>query len=84
MSSISYSLIFVINISVLCYSHVLFGMLDCGHLVVTGSPVNISVWNLLTLSLIWTVPVNVSVLTADPHSEFMAVFTSSNDCKCGW
>lgn len=60
-------------------SHVEFGMVDCGHLVVTSSPVNISVWNLLTLSLMWTVPVNVSVLTADPHSEFMAIFTSSND-----
>jgi hypothetical protein len=77
------SLILEINVRVLCYSHVEFGMVDCGHLVVTGSQLNISVWNLLTLSLMWTVPVNVSVLTADPHSEFMAIFTSSNDCKCG-
>lgn len=60
-------------------SHVEFGMVDCGHLIVTGSLVNISVWNLLTLSLIWTVPVHVNILTADPCSEFMAVFTSSND-----
>jgi NET1-associated nuclear protein 1 (U3 small nucleolar RNA-associated protein 17) len=56
-------------------------MVDCGHLVVTGSPVNVNVWNLLSLSLMWTVPVDVSILTADPCSEFMAVFTSSNDCK---
>jgi NET1-associated nuclear protein 1 (U3 small nucleolar RNA-associated protein 17) len=60
-------------------SHVQFGMIDCGHLVVTGSPVNINVWHLLTLSLVWTVPINVSILKADPYSEFMAVFTSNND-----
>lgn len=60
-------------------SHAEFGMVECGHVVVTGSPVSVNVWNLLTLSLIWTVPVNVSVLTADPCSEFMAVVTSSND-----
>lgn len=60
-------------------SHVQFGMVDCGHLVVTGSSVNINVWHLLTLSLVWTVPIHVSILTADPYSEFMAVFTLNND-----
>jgi hypothetical protein len=65
----------------MCYRHVAFGMVDCAHLVVTGSETNINVWNLLTLSLMWTVPLHVSILAADPCSEFMAVFTSSNDCK---
>ncbi|XP_069683922.1 WD repeat-containing protein 75 [Periplaneta americana] len=60
-------------------SCVKFGLVDSCHLVVTGSSKSINVWNLLTLTLAWTVPLHVSLLVADPSSEFMAAFTYDRD-----
>ena len=58
-----------------------FGSADCNHLVITCSAQRLNVWNLLTLKLLWTVPVCAKFLTADPRSEFMAIFTTKNDRK---
>lgn len=58
-------------------THIEFGNnLQC-HLVVAATSKRLSVWNLLTLTMIWTVPVDVSILIADSVTSNMAVFTSS-------
>ncbi|XP_075237473.1 WD repeat-containing protein l(2)05287 [Lycorma delicatula] len=48
------------------------------HLVVSTSLSHLMVWNLLTLTVQWIVPLNVCTLIADPLSDFMAAFTSDN------
>lgn len=58
--------------------HVQFGNVDNCHLVVTAASDRISVWNLLTLALTWTVPVTVTHLVPDPLSKYMAAFTTDN------
>ncbi|XP_067012824.2 WD repeat-containing protein 75 [Anabrus simplex] len=60
-------------------THVEFGHNDCMHLVVTGSRTSIAVWNLLSLSLMWTVDLHLSLLISDHKSSLMAAFTSEND-----
>ncbi|GLV34579.1 lethal (2) 05287 [Carabus blaptoides fortunei] len=55
-----------------------FGNMDNCHLVVTATSDRISVWNLLTLALTWTVPVQLTQLVSDPGSKYMAAFTSEN------
>ncbi|KAK3912020.1 WD repeat-containing protein 75 [Frankliniella fusca] len=55
-----------------------FGNNDCCHLVVTGTAHGLIVWNILTLSIVWTVPLKLSILTKDPFSKFMAAFTTTN------
>lgn len=52
-----------------------FGYGEQCHLLVSASTNQLSVWNLLTLSMLWTVPVSVSLLIADPVSTNMAVFS---------
>ncbi|GLH12261.1 Uncharacterized protein GBIM_17005 [Gryllus bimaculatus] len=60
-------------------SHVEFGRRSCVHLVVTGSKLGIAVWNLLSVSLLWVVHFNLSVLVSDPISEVVAAFSDEND-----
>ncbi|XP_008190612.1 WD repeat-containing protein 75 [Tribolium castaneum] len=55
-----------------------FGNSNQCHLIVAASNGRLSVWNLLTLTMIWTVPVHVSVLTADTVTTNMAVITKDN------
>lgn len=55
--------------------HVEFGYSDQCHLLVSASKTQLCVWNLLTLCMVWTVPLNISLLIADPLSTNMAVFT---------
>ncbi|XP_003708110.1 WD repeat-containing protein l(2)05287 isoform X1 [Megachile rotundata] len=55
-----------------------FGKQEACHLVVTASTQHIAVWNILSLTLIWSVPLKVATLTADPKSTYMAVFTTDN------
>lgn len=45
---------------------------DC-HLLVATSSNHINVWSLLSLSLIWTVSINVTLLVADTMTTQMAV-----------
>lgn len=52
-----------------------FGNNNQCHLLVCASKTQLCVWNLLTLSMIWTVPLNISLLIADCFSTSMAVFT---------
>ncbi|CAK9809581.1 WD repeat-containing protein 75 [Anthophora plagiata] len=55
-----------------------FGRQEACHLVVTASTQHIAVWNILSLTLLWSVPLKVATLTADPKSTYMAVFTTNN------
>ncbi|XP_076654715.1 WD repeat-containing protein l(2)05287 [Halictus rubicundus] len=55
-----------------------FGKQDACHLVVTTSAKHIAVWNTLSLTMIWSVPLSVATLAADSKSIYMAVFTTDN------
>lgn len=58
-----------------------FGIGNHCHLIVTATKKDVSVWNLLTLSMMWTTVVDTLLLIADPYSSHMAVFTTNNKCK---
>lgn len=55
--------------------NVQFGNGNQCHLLVAANSGRVSVWNILTLSMIWTVPIQVSFLIADSLSTNMAVIT---------
>ncbi|KAH0956856.1 hypothetical protein HN011_012186 [Eciton burchellii] len=55
-----------------------FGKDEACHLVVVTSSQRITVWNILTLAIMWSVPLNVVSLTSDLKSTYMAAFTSDN------
>ncbi|KAK0178506.1 hypothetical protein PV327_007392 [Microctonus hyperodae] len=55
-----------------------FGKHDVFHLVVVASSEHIAVWNLLTLNMMWSVPLKFSTLAADPNSCYMAAFTTDD------
>lgn len=55
-----------------------FGQKDCCHLVVSANSTQLNVWSILTLTVVWSVPLRVSLLTADLKSSFMAAFTEDN------
>ncbi|XP_029651603.1 WD repeat-containing protein 75 [Octopus sinensis] len=56
-----------------------FGRKSCFHLLVTTSESRLTVWNILTSTVLWSVNVSVSCLTVDPDTEIMAAFTED---KC--
>lgn len=53
-----------------------FGVHNECHLVVTATRTDLSVWNLLSLCMVWTVPLQVSLLISNPTYLHMAVFTT--------
>lgn len=58
-----------------------FGKQEACNLIVVVSDKHIAVWNILSLSIMWSVSLNVTKLTADPKSIYMAAFTVDNTCK---
>ncbi|XP_012060006.1 PREDICTED: WD repeat-containing protein 75 [Atta cephalotes] len=62
-------------------SRIEFGKHEACHLVVVVSQQHITVWNILTLAITWSVPLNVVSLTCDLKSTYMAAFTSDNSSK---
>uniref|UniRef100_A0A8C7GIP0 WD repeat domain 75 n=1 Tax=Oncorhynchus kisutch TaxID=8019 RepID=A0A8C7GIP0_ONCKI len=59
-----------------------FGRLSCSkYLLGTSTKNQLCCWNLLTCSLEWSTPVDVSLLQADPLSENMAAFCSQSGCS---
>nr|CAH7748419.1 unnamed protein product [Callosobruchus chinensis] len=59
-------------------NHVCFGSgLNC-HLVVAASTNQVSAWNVLTLTMMWTVCLPVSLLIADGLCDYMAAVTRNN------
>ncbi|XP_071651739.1 WD repeat-containing protein 75 isoform X1 [Temnothorax longispinosus] len=55
-----------------------FGKHEACHLVVVVSQQHITVWNILTLAITWSVSLNVVSLTCDLKSTYIAAFTSDN------
>lgn len=53
-----------------------FGVGNNCHLILTATLKNINVWNLLTFSVMWTVPINYHMLITDPLTEQLALLTS--------
>lgn len=49
-------------------------------MLVAASNSRLMVWNVLSETLLTTIWVEVDKLIADPMSEYMAVFTSDNNC----
>lgn len=62
--------------------HIEFGNENQCHLLVAASCEHVAVWNLLTLSMVWIVLVDVSLLVSDPFSTHMAVFTKNKKGFC--
>lgn len=58
-----------------------FGVDTQCHLVVSATNESVSVWNLLTLTMVWTVSVPVRLLVADSMTPYMAVFSAEKKCK---
>lgn len=63
-------------------THVEFGIGNQCHLIVATTSESLSVWNLLTLSMVWTVPLEVSLLVANKIHPNMAVFTTDQRGVC--
>ncbi|KAL1137709.1 hypothetical protein AAG570_009405, partial [Ranatra chinensis] len=55
-----------------------FGREECCHLVTTATDNELSVWNLLNVTLLWHITIQTSILVSDPCSSYQAVFTK--DC----
>lgn len=51
---------------------------ECIHLVVAASNEHMAIWDLLSLTMKWSVPINLAILTSDPFSDYMAAFTTDN------
>lgn len=58
-----------------------FGIANQCHLLVTATNSYLSVWNLLSFTMMWTVPLAVNLLVASPTLPYMAVFTLDMKCK---
>lgn len=58
-----------------------FGVGTQCHLLVSATTEYVGVWNLLTLTMIWTVAVPVSLLVADSMTPYMALFTNQEKRK---
>lgn len=44
----------------------------------TASAEHLAIWDLLSLTVKWSVPLDLATLIADPLSSYMAVFTTEN------
>lgn len=52
-----------------------FGRKSCCHLLVVQNSTAITVWNVLTLSVLWIIRCEVQYLVSDPESEMIAAFS---------
>lgn len=71
----------MIILLIVCYRHIEFGKDESVNLVVVASTEHIAVWDVFTLILKWSVPLNVSILVADPITTYMAAFSTDNECE---
>ncbi|XP_064648354.1 WD repeat-containing protein 75-like [Lineus longissimus] len=55
--------------------HVLFGQEESSHLLVATTETNLIVWNILTCTVYWSIPLSISVLICNPGTDYMAAFT---------
>ncbi len=54
---------------------------DCPFIVIACSETTLFAWNVINLTLLWKLELNISFLVADPRSDHIAVFTTDNSCK---
>ncbi|CAH0767904.1 unnamed protein product [Bemisia tabaci] len=59
-------------------SRVEFAHNECSHLIIGTTESLLIVWDLLSLSVLWMVPVKVSLLITDPYSNHATVITKRN------
>ncbi|KAL3831907.1 hypothetical protein ACJMK2_023601 [Sinanodonta woodiana] len=59
--------------------HLKFGNHSCAHLLVSANQKDITVWNLLSCTVLWSVGLKCNVLVDDPFSDVMAVITNQSD-----
>jgi len=57
-----------------------FGKNTSSWMLVAATSTRLLVWNVLSETLLTTIWVQVERLIADPLSEYMAIFTPTNDC----
>lgn len=63
------------------FRQVVFAYEDSSFIAVVSTGSTLLVWNLLSLTLIWTLDINISFLVADPRSDHIAAFTPNNSRK---
>ncbi|XP_041366486.1 WD repeat-containing protein 75-like [Gigantopelta aegis] len=57
----------------------LFGRVSCCHLLVSTSATHLTVWNLLSCTVQWSVAMDIPVLTSDPLSSYVAAVSADRD-----
>jgi len=62
------------------YRFLEFGKNASSWMLVAASSTRLLIWNVLSETLLTTIWVQVERLIADPMSEYMAIFTTNNDC----
>ena len=68
----------VLSVAAAALRQVAFGGGQCGHLLVSLCDAGLRVWDLQTRTLAARIDVRVTLLVADPLSEYMAAFSASN------
>nr|XP_054767963.1 WD repeat-containing protein 75-like isoform X1 [Lytechinus pictus] len=61
------------EIKCLCFGHG-----SSAHLLVSSTSASITVWNLLTCRVSWSVSMSVNILIGDPYSQHFAIFDNKN------
>ncbi|XP_030846369.1 WD repeat-containing protein 75 [Strongylocentrotus purpuratus] len=56
-----------------------FGHGSSAHLLVSSTSSSITVWNLLTCRVSWSVSMPVNILIGDPYSQHFAIFDNKNN-----
>ncbi|XP_072179369.1 WD repeat-containing protein 75-like [Diadema setosum] len=59
--------------------HLCFGHGSSSHLLVCSTSSSLTVWNLLTCRVSWSVSMDVRLLIADPNTQHFAIFNADND-----
>jgi len=62
------------------YRFLEFGKNASSWMLVAASNTRLLIWNVLSETLLTTIWIQVERLIADPMSEYMAIFTTNNDC----
>lgn len=60
-------------------TNVVFCAEDCSHLVIVTTPDRLLIWNLLTLKIQGSFKLHTKLITLDPLTNLVAVFTKYND-----
>ena len=61
--------------------HLSFGVNTECHLLVSATAESVSVWNLLTLKMVWTVALDISFVISDSLTSTKAIFTRNHQCE---